>query len=516
MKKAFYFVLGLLILSSALTYGQIVTAASGNWSDAATWTGGVVPGLNDNVVITDNDTVIIDAPSISMNNLTVGQGTSGSLRFKSSTAVVMTVSGSITISANGEFKVLTNTISSPGLVDTLYLYGDLTNNGTMDFRTGSAGSTLSVCDLVLTGTTNSTLTTPVKYQSQGDFNKLFINKSNKAKVILGSDIFVNGGSSTAPLAQSGIVFINGIVETGNYALVYVGTTETNISGYSDSSYVIGAMGRGISNSGPSSKNFPIGDSKSYELITVHGTSSGGSTGHYALVRCITGDANTGSSILNGGIDKVSQVRYYQVGYHVVNGVNTPPAALNMSFDFFKVSYNSDDGVNGGNTDLRMAISTDNRATWTALPQNYDYTTKSDTLPRQLIDTLAAAITVNHGEDPIFIALARLSGTTTNDLGNPAAINEKNNLKPIAYNLSQSYPNPFNPATTISYSIPQSGNVKLSVYNVLGKEVATLVNGYVSAGVHEVNFKASNIASGIYLYTIKAGNFSKTMKMILMK
>ncbi len=516
MKKIFPYVLGFIIAGSLTAFGQIVSTASGNWSDAATWTGGVVPGPNDDVVIADNDTVIIDAQSVSIKNLTVGQGNPASLRFNSSAAVVVTVSGSITISANGEFKVLTNTISSPGLVDTLYLYGDLTNNGTMDFRTGSAGSTLAVCDLVLTGATNSTLTTPVKYQSQGDFNKLFINKSNKAKVILGSDIFVNGGSSTAPLAQSGIVFINGIVETGNYALVYVGTTEANISGYSDSSYVVGAMGRGISNSGPSSKNFPVGDSKSFEIISVHGTSSGGSTGHYALVRCISGDANTGSSTLNGGIDKVSQVRYYRVGYHVVNGVNTPPAALNMGYDYFKVSYNSDDGVNGGNTDLRLAVSTDSRATWTAFPQNYEYTTKSDTLPRQLIDTLASAVTVNNGEDPIYLALARLSGTTSNDLGTPTAVEGKDNLKPLTYSLSQSYPNPFNPSATISFSIPKPGYVKLSVYNILGKEVASLVDGYVNAGEQQVSFNAAGLASGVYLYTVRAGSYSKTMKMILMK
>lgn len=85
-----------------------------------------------------------------------------------------------------------------------------------------------------------------------------------------------------------------------------------------------------------------------------------------------------------------------------------------------------------------------------------------------------------------------------------------------YSLSQNYPNPFNPSTDISFSIAKSDNVTLKVYNILGKEVATLVNGFYEAGKHSVNFDASNFASGVYLYTIKSGDFSSTRKMILMK
>ena len=86
----------------------------------------------------------------------------------------------------------------------------------------------------------------------------------------------------------------------------------------------------------------------------------------------------------------------------------------------------------------------------------------------------------------------------------------------SYSLEQNYPNPFNPSTTITYSIPQNSLVSLKVYNVLGSEVTELVNGQVEAGNHKVNFNGYNLNSGVYFYTIKAGNFSETKKFTLMK
>jgi hypothetical protein len=88
--------------------------------------------------------------------------------------------------------------------------------------------------------------------------------------------------------------------------------------------------------------------------------------------------------------------------------------------------------------------------------------------------------------------------------------------PSAYLLSQNYPNPFNPSTKISFSLPKAGNVKLVVYDILGKEVATLINDYRTAGTHSVEFNASNLASGVYLYRIESGDFKETKRMMLVK
>lgn len=90
-------------------------------------------------------------------------------------------------------------------------------------------------------------------------------------------------------------------------------------------------------------------------------------------------------------------------------------------------------------------------------------------------------------------------------------------KPTSYEISQNYPNPFNPSTIIKYQIPENSEVSLKIYNTIGKEVAELVNGNITAGVHEVNFNAAHLSSGVYYYVIRAGNnFVQTRKMILLK
>jgi hypothetical protein len=88
--------------------------------------------------------------------------------------------------------------------------------------------------------------------------------------------------------------------------------------------------------------------------------------------------------------------------------------------------------------------------------------------------------------------------------------------PLEFALNQNYPNPFNPNTVIEYSIPQSGFVILAVYNLLGEKVASLVNELKEAGRYEINFDASDLASGIYVYNLKSGSFNSVKKMLLMK
>ena len=88
--------------------------------------------------------------------------------------------------------------------------------------------------------------------------------------------------------------------------------------------------------------------------------------------------------------------------------------------------------------------------------------------------------------------------------------------PSKFELFQNYPNPFNPGTNINFSIPNSSFVILKVYDVLGKEVANLVNEELSAGTYNFNFDAAKLTSGIYFYRIQTDNFVETKKMILLK
>jgi hypothetical protein len=101
------------------------------------------------------------------------------------------------------------------------------------------------------------------------------------------------------------------------------------------------------------------------------------------------------------------------------------------------------------------------------------------------------------------------------------IDEGNNIYPEDLKLFQNYPNPFNPSTKIKFSVPTiasdfSSKTTLKVYDILGEEVATLVNEQILTGNYEVRFDATNLSSGIYLYKIQAGDYTDVKKMILMK
>ena len=88
--------------------------------------------------------------------------------------------------------------------------------------------------------------------------------------------------------------------------------------------------------------------------------------------------------------------------------------------------------------------------------------------------------------------------------------------PVKYNLYQNYPNPFNPTTNIRFDLHKSSHAKLIVYDILGKEVATLVNEKFSAGSYEVNWNGSNYPSGVYFYRLETDDFVDVKKMLLVK
>jgi hypothetical protein len=112
--------------------------------------------------------------------------------------------------------------------------------------------------------------------------------------------------------------------------------------------------------------------------------------------------------------------------------------------------------------------------------------------------------------------AEITATWNQELPILVGTPSNNNQIPNSYSLAQNYPNPFNPATKISFSLPKAGDVKLVVFDILGREVATLVNENVKAGTHSVQFDASHLASGVYLYRMTAGDFTETKKMMLVK
>ncbi|NNG27997.1 MAG: T9SS type A sorting domain-containing protein [Ignavibacteriaceae bacterium] len=138
-------------------------------------------------------------------------------------------------------------------------------------------------------------------------------------------------------------------------------------------------------------------------------------------------------------------------------------------------------------------------------------------------TIIVGYTMGQGIDPLNSVTAGIEVSAfvqkfykSNFDDNILTVDEESNLVVDDFKLYQNYPNPFNPSTTISYQIPQQEFVTLKVYDILGNEIAVLVNENETAGNYEVNFNASSLPSGIYFYQIKAGSFIETKKMVLVK
>jgi hypothetical protein len=110
----------------------------------------------------------------------------------------------------------------------------------------------------------------------------------------------------------------------------------------------------------------------------------------------------------------------------------------------------------------------------------------------------------------------INNTLVKESGEPENGEDIPQIIPDEISLEQNYPNPFNPSTTISYQLPEKNHVSLNVYDILGNLVTTLVNQDMDAGYYTVNWNASQLASGIYIYRIISGSYVSTKKMILMK
>lgn len=517
MKNLFTVFLVLLVFQITLrsqVAGDYGSAATGTWSSVGSWLvfntaadwsdATAAPGLptaSTNVYIRAGHTITLDIAGMTCKNLTIA----GTTTFKTTTTPAssnvgydITVNGDLTVNSTGTFRVTANTngIASPngGIANSLILYGNLSNSagGVCNFRTGSSGSTLSVCNVSMVGANNVTMTDPYVSTTNGTFNYITINKTSPGKVTLGSNIITSGGSSTGPTScNSGITFTNGIVETGNYFIAYQGTTNAQCVGGTSASYVKGYFARGMSSSAATSKDFFVGDDNGYRPVQVHATTSGGATGHLIVVRCIPGNANTGSSTLNGGIDKVSNVRYYQVKYDATIAGNA-----SMTIDYAKLPLGADDGVTVGSTDLRVAYSTNNGSTWNGLGQTATYTVATPTDPPAQItpDPMASPYVLN-SLSSMYFALANATGGS-----NPLPVE-------LSSFTANSKDNAVNLHWTTATEIENSGFDVERAQVLSGSKNWTKIGFVKGSGASntpkEYSFSDANIqGNGTYLYRLK--------------
>lgn len=182
------------------------------------------------------------------------------------------------------------------------------------------------------------------------------------------------------------------------------------------------------------------------------------------------------------------------------GLSWTKTSLNISF-VYSISVNLSGKIYVSSLTNGVFTSTDNGATWNSIGMD-GYGVSS-----LLVSTTTNNVYVGTKEGKMFM---------TNAGTNNATAIEENNALPTEFKLEQNYPNPFNPTTKIQFAVPQAGSYTLKVYNVLGQEVAELMNKELQAGVHTVNFDATKLASGMYIYRLNGSSVNMTKKMILIK
>ncbi len=196
-------------------------------------------------------------------------------------------------------------------------------------------------------------------------------------------------------------------------------------------------------------------------------------------------------------------------------------------NLFRVASHGGGGVN----DSRLAWTKMAQAQGITVPYQIHHAGADSTVPLpddQRLDSLLLARGVqqqmfiypgySHTDLPFDTTMLNRVRTwyTAHGLIPAAGIEEGDNVVPRSFSLGQNYPNPFNPGTTIEYTLPAAAHVTLQVFDVLGREVATLVDGTETAGVKSVRFDASRLSSGVYYYRIAAGSFNGAKQMLLLR
>jgi hypothetical protein len=234
-----------------------------------------------------------------------------------------------------------------------------------------------------------------------------------------------------------------------------------------------------------------------------------------LIRCIKGSWG-GSTASSGGITR------FRANGQILSGLIHVDANSTL-YDTLYSSSIFTGAINNSNTGKSVSLVMDVSSTWSLTKNSYLTTLVNNT---GISGTTVTNITGN-GFNVYYSSSASANsylGGKTYSLVNggyllpegATDVEDETSLVPTSWKLEQNYPNPFNPSTTINYQIPLAGSVSLKVYDVLGREVAALVDEYQTAGNYSVVFNASRFSSGVYIYRISAGDFIQTKRMMLVK
>ena len=260
---------------------------------------------------------------------------------------------------------------------------------------------------------------------------------------------------------------------------------------------------------------------SIKALATIGNNIFGSTSYSGVI--LSTNNGTNWNFVNNGLPTGSVVRSFAVlgtkiyacsfdistglGYGVFLSTNNGGnwSAVNNGFFSLKVNSVSTSGTNLlAASDSGVFLSTNYGASWTGINQGFSINTSSSlTFSTNTYSFATTSTTLN-------------SNLWRRPLSEILKVQNTNTETPSAYSLSQNYPNPFNPTTNIKFSIVKTGQAKLIVYDVQGREVQTLVNERLQPGTYEAAFDGSALNTGIYFYKLITGTFSETKKMLLIK
>ena len=498
------------------------TPAGGNWNSNSTWVGNNVPNQNAVVEIVSGATVNLTGDR-NRNAITIIKGTLNCNQYN--------------ITGNGDFVLTSDATLQIGSASGISLTGtsgNIRNTGTRYFN--------QYANYVYNGSS-------AQFTGNGlPFSVKSLTVNNDNGVTLNANTLVSGTLN----------LINGSLFTGPNTLS-LGTSISNLGTLTISAgMILGNFNRWISNS--SNILFPVGTSATkytpVELSNVVGSGS-------FTVNAIPGvhPNSPGSNVLqmywkltNGGLtladltfnyldtDVVGNENQYELGRYngiswdiispitlnttsntaSIAGINSfsdwtlgEDGALPVELKSFtatttaskvRLNWNTATEINNYGFDIERCALSAERQAWEKIgfvngsgnsnsPKNYTFI--DDNISSEKYSYRLKQID-NDGQ---FV----YSNVVNIDLGNQTE-----------YTLEQNYPNPFNPSTKITYSIPRASDVKITVFNLLGQEIKTLVNETKEAGIHEINFNAQNLNSGVYLYKIEAGSYIQTRKMTLIK
>jgi hypothetical protein len=202
------------------------------------------------------------------------------------------------------------------------------------------------------------------------------------------------------------------------------------------------------------------------------------------------------------VDYLHCIYNYDNAGNLISGLVEDKTGMNSDYRF-NYSYNKNNCFYYGQNEINLDGS------WIPGDEEY-FTSRQDIFQPDVFGTVSNSVfTLSFAGSELYVYYKLNPKAVTSVHGN-----SKNN--PGQFNLFQNYPNPFNPSTTIKYSIPTNQYVIIKIYDILGKEIETLVNEEKQMGEYEVNFVGHNLTSGIYIYSISAGPFTQVRKMLLIK